>query len=73
VWEFPLYIATPEDVVIEKLEWKKLGKSSRQIQDAAGILKVRDVELDLPYIEKWVTELGLGAQWSQARQLADMD
>jgi hypothetical protein len=52
---------------------EKLGKSSRQIQDAAGILKVRDVELDLPYIEKWVTELGLGAQWSQARQLADMD
>ena len=72
VWEFPLYIATPEDVVIEKLEWEKLGNSSRQIEDAAGILKVRAAEIDLPYIEKWVAELGLSTQWSQAHRLADM-
>jgi len=71
-WGVPLHIATPEDVVIEKLEWEKPGKSSRQIQDAAGILKVRGAELDLPYIEKWVRDLGLAAQWSQARQLADL-
>ena len=71
--EFPLYIATPEDVVIEKLEWEKLGQSSRQIEDAAGILKVRGAELDLPYVEKWIQELGLSTQWSQARRLADMD
>jgi hypothetical protein len=62
-------IATPEDVVIEKLEWEKLGKSSRQIQDAAGILKVRGAELDFSYIQKWVQELGLVSQWSQARRL----
>lgn len=73
MWEFPLYIATPEDVVIEKLEWEKLGKSSRQIQDAAGILKVRGAELDLSYVEKWVAELGLTEQWLHARRLADMD
>jgi hypothetical protein len=71
--EFPLYIATPEDVVIEKLEWEKLGQSSRQIEDAAGILKVRGAELDLPYVEKGIQELGLSTQWSQARRLADMD
>jgi len=28
VWEVPLYIATPEDVVISKLDWAKFGKSS---------------------------------------------
>ena len=69
----PLYIATPEDVVIANLKWEKLGKSSRQIEDTAGILKVRRDQLDLPYIEKWVHELGLSTQWSQARRLADMD
>jgi hypothetical protein len=73
VWGVPLYIATQEDVVIANLEWEKLGKSSRQIEDAAGILKVRRDQLDLPYIEKWVQELGLTAQWLQARRLADMD
>ena len=73
VWEFPLYLATPEDVIIEKLEWEKLGKSSRQIEDAAGLLKVRADELDLPSIEKWIHQLGLGAQWSQARKLAVLE
>jgi len=70
VWGIPLYIATPEDVVLSKLEWAKLGESHRQIEDAAGILKVRSDQLDLPYIEKWVQELGLAKEWSRARQLA---
>jgi len=70
VWEVPLYIATAEDVVIANLECEKLGKSSRQIEDAAGILKVRGTELDNSYIEKWVTELGLLSQWDDALRLA---
>jgi len=73
VWGFPLYLATPEDVVIEKLEREKLGNSSRQIEDAAGILKVRTDELDRPYIEKWVSELGLTSEWSRARQSAGLE
>jgi hypothetical protein len=73
VWGVPLYIAAPEDIIVSKLEWAKLGESSRQIEDAAGILKVRSDQLDFPYIEKWVAELELTAQWHKARQLADMD
>jgi len=73
VWGIPLYIATPEDVVIANLEWEKFGKSSRQIEDAAGILKVRGGELDLPYIQKWVDQLNLTAQWSQAKKLAGLE
>lgn len=71
VWGVPLYIATSEDIVVSKLEWAKLGESSRQIEDAAGILKVRSDQLDLPYIEKWVAELGLASQWNDARHLAE--
>jgi hypothetical protein len=69
-WEFPLYIATAEDLIISKLEWEKLGKSSRQIEDAVGVLKVCGEQLDIPYIKKWVTELGLLSQWNDARRLA---
>jgi hypothetical protein len=72
VWGVPLYIATPEDIVLSKLEWAKLGKSSRQIEDAAGILKVRAGELDISYVEKWIAELGLTSEWARARQLADL-
>ena len=37
------------------------------------LLEKRRHSLDLPYIEKWVQELGLTAQWLQARRLADMN
>jgi hypothetical protein len=73
VWGVPLYMATPEDVGLATLEWAKFKPFGRQIQDAAGILKVRRGQLDLPYIEKWVAELALTAQWLQARKIADMD
>ena len=73
VGEGPLYIATPEDIILSKLEWAKLGESSRQIEDAAGILKVRADELDISYIEKWVAELGLASEWSHARRQAGVE
>jgi hypothetical protein len=73
VWSVPLYMATPEDVGLATLEWAKLRPYGRQIEDAAGILKVRRDQLDLPYIEKWVAELGLTPQWLQARRLAGID
>lgn len=61
-----VFIASAEDVVISKLEWAKKGGSLRQIEDVAGILRVR-TSLDRLYIEKWVRELGLGEQWAAAR------
>lgn len=73
VWGVPLYMATPEDVGLATLEWAKLRPFNRQIEDAAGILKVRKDELDLPYIEKWVDQLGLASQWSQAQKLAGLE
>ena len=65
-----LTIATAEDVAIAKLEWAKLGESQRQIEDVAGILRLRAIELDIPYIETWVSELGLQKQWTAALRAA---
>ncbi|HZU33984.1 MAG TPA: nucleotidyltransferase family protein [Candidatus Angelobacter sp.] len=65
-----LYIATPEDIILSKLEWAKRGASLRQIEDVVGILKVRNDQLDLAYIGKWVNELGLQAEWSNAIKMS---
>jgi hypothetical protein len=56
-------VAAPEDVIIAKLEWAKLGKSDRQLQDAAGIVSTQGGKLDLTYIERWVRELHLEQEW----------
>ncbi len=59
--------ATPEDTIIAKLEWAKQGASDRQLEDVAGILRVRGPELDVVHIERWVAELELADQWQRAR------
>jgi len=61
-----VYVATPEDVIVAKLEWAKLGESERQLRDVSSIVAARSSELDLPYIERWVTSLGLVEQWARA-------
>lgn len=58
-----LTIATPEDVLIAKLEWSRLGDSERQLEDAAGIVKMQGETLDFSYVERWVTVLDLRDQW----------
>lgn len=69
--DVPLFVASAEDVLIAKLEWAKLGESSRQIEDAAGIIRIRSGELDLGYIEAWVERLGLELQWEAAQRWGD--
>jgi hypothetical protein len=61
--------ATAEDTIIAKLEWNKAGGSERQLEDVAGILRVRGDTLDLAYLEKWIDELELREQWDRARGL----
>jgi len=71
--QVPLYAATAEDTIIAKLEWAKMGESSRQIEDVAGILRVRGKLVDRSYVDKWVQELGLAEQWKSARRLAGLE
>jgi len=63
-----LYVASPEDVLIAKLRWAKMGASERQLQDAAGIVATQGSSLDCSYIEHWVRELGVEVQWQSIRQ-----
>ena len=68
-----VFALTPEDVIISKLEWAKMGASLRQIEDVAGVLKVQQNSLDRSYVEKWITKLELTSEWARARQAAGLD
>lgn len=54
-----VYVTSPEDTVLAKLEWYRMGGevSDRQWRDIIGVLKTRAGELDLEYLRKWGTEL----------------
>ena len=65
-----IFLASAEDVLLAKLEWAKLAESERQLEDAAGVLRIQGEGLDHDYVRKWVTALGLERQWERALLLA---
>ena len=59
--ERTLYVATPEDLILQKLEWYRKGGSvsDRQWRDVLGLIKVQGDRLDRAYLTRWATETGL--------------
>jgi hypothetical protein len=57
--EISAKFASPEDTVLSKLEWYRMGGevSDRQWRDILGVVKTRAGELDLAYLRKWAAEL----------------
>lgn len=67
--DVPVWVASPEDTVVAKLEWsKQSGGSERQRRDVAGILVTVGEELDRAYVERWVHELDLANEWLAAQR-----
>jgi hypothetical protein len=52
-------VASPEDVVLAKFEWYRLGDevSSQQWSDIITVLKLQQAGLDHDYLQKWAAEL----------------
>jgi hypothetical protein len=65
----PMYVASPEDTIVSKLEWSRMsGGSERQRRDIAGVVATLRDQLDRTYIERWVHELDLSDEWQQAQR-----
>jgi hypothetical protein len=61
--EYSLRIASPEDVILKKLEYFKLGESEKHVRDICGIIKTQGPRLDGEYIRQWAHQMGLEELW----------
>jgi hypothetical protein len=55
----PVWLASPEDVILSKLEWSKITPSDRQLRDALGVAVNQWSHLDQEYLRRWARELGV--------------
>lgn len=57
------YFSSPEDIIIQKLQWYKMGGlvSERQWLDVMGVIKVQKDSLEKKYLERWSRKLGLSS------------
>jgi len=55
--------ASPEDVIIKKMQYYREGGSEKHLRDITGILKISEKEIDRDYISQWAKRLGLTEIW----------
>lgn len=62
------YLSSPEDVVLGKLQWYRLGGSvsDQQWKDILGVLKVQSGKLNVEYLKYWASELDLSELLSRS-------
>lgn len=67
-------LASPENMIVNKLEWYEMGGrvSDRQWKDLVGILKRQGARLDLVYLHRWATDLGVNDLLEQALKEAGL-
>ncbi len=55
--DMEVWVTSPEDTILCKLEWAKESQSEQQFRDALGIIVVQWKNLDRNYLQKWAKEL----------------
>ena len=68
------YFSSPEDIIIAKLQWYKIGGfvSERQWLDVIGVIKVQGDLLDKKYLKSWSQKLGLSSLMQKAFDEGDV-
>ncbi|HLP48877.1 MAG TPA: hypothetical protein VK186_00125 [Candidatus Deferrimicrobium sp.] len=55
--------ASPEDVILKKMEYYKMGSSEKHLRDITGILKIYKGEIDFEYLKNWISRFDLFEIW----------
>lgn len=61
--DYTANFASPEDVIIKKMEYYREGGSEKHLRDIASMLKLCPDPIDRGYIQAWATELDLMDVW----------
>ena len=61
--DFDALFASPEDVIIKKMEYYRAGGSEKHLRDITGVLRISGPLVNREYIAQWAAQLGLQDDW----------
>ena len=61
-----LVLATPEFVIVCKLEYFRAGGSDKHLRDIRGMLNVSGGQIDRVVLDEWIARRGVQAEWQRA-------
>ncbi|MBL0172094.1 MAG: hypothetical protein IPP90_15490 [Gemmatimonadaceae bacterium] len=64
-------IASPEQVILQKLRFRQRGASERHLRDVRGILRVMGDAIDITALEQMAEVHGLEPQWLEMMRLRE--
>jgi len=70
--DYDAVFASPEDVILKKLEYYREGRAEKHLRDITGILKISGEQIDLTYIDQWSARLGLMDIWQKVRAASEL-
>jgi hypothetical protein len=65
---YTVVFASPEDVIIKKMEYYREGGSEKHLRDITGVLKMQGDKIDRPYILYWAQKLQLIPVWEKVEE-----
>jgi hypothetical protein len=68
---FSAVFASPEDVILKKLQFYQLGQSDKHLRDIAGVLRISGDQLDREYIAETAKQLKVTEEWQLAIRRAE--
>ena len=63
--DLDVYLASPEDLILKKLDYYREGESEKHLNDIRDILM--NVQLDEEYLLFWIKKLGLTREWEKVQ------
>ncbi len=61
-------LATPEDMIINKLDWFKLSDIDKHYFDALDIYRIQQEKLDIEYINYWCNKKSISELWKKIQE-----
>jgi len=63
-----LWVASPEYVILRKLQYYREGGSEKHLRDIAGMVEISREQIDFKELENKINENSMGKEWEAAKR-----